>query len=344
MIRRLPSWLSRAHLSAWRARPSLTGAPMVSGLLMRLMLGAAVVLTLTSTSPTAYRDAPAIIQADAKDKKAIHGASIKKLPVVVLALEGEDAPTRSIWNDDGLRAMRERMAVNILLRSGYLSQAVVQQNADHPMGSLSYAVGADENIGHCARLEYAGDNEPDLSSLAIAVVAAEKFNRSGLHRFLELHLADAVRAITGRLPDMSLGVAQVRPSTIRRYVETSPALKELVRKTDDASLRVLLMNECESLRLSAAVLGAVAAELRRSKTCAYDDACLQLAVLRYGGHRHRSEAVVDYLGLVWTMKGLLETGNAEPTEEDAPAACEKAGDCDTSALPPMEAAPARKGN
>lgn len=307
MMTRLRSWSTQSALWAWLARASrfLVSIPIASGLHVYLFLGAAVVLALTCTSSTVYRDAPAImqVQVQVKGSTAVHDASIKKLPVVSLALEGTDGRKRTVDTDDGLRAMQQRMAVNILLRSGYLSRAVAQQIPD---GSVFYAVEPDDHILACVSAVPTGD--PDLSFLGIAVVAAEKFNRSQLHRFLEWHLAEVVWSATGRLPDLSLGIAQVRPSTVRRYAGASPVLRSLVPESDDASLRVLLANECRSIGLATAVLQVMAAELQQSKRCSYEQACLELAVLRYGGHRHRSQAVVDYLGLVTTMNRLLAQG------------------------------------
>ncbi len=55
----------------------------------------------------------------------------------------------------------------------------------------------------------------------------------------------------------------------------------------------------------------------------------ELAVLRYGGRRHRSEAVVDYLGPVRYMKDLLDIGIIDPTEEDVPVTPAKSADAAT---------------
>lgn len=296
---------------------------------MPLMLGAAAVIILTCASPTSYRDAPAIARVQTTGQQAVRDPSIRKLPVMVMPLEGMHGSVRSILNDDGLRAMRRRMAVNILLRSGYLNRAVALSDAEDVAEPTSYGVEVDESIKSCALAGQAPGEESDLWSLAVAVVSAEKFNRSGLHRSLEWHLADAMLIATGRLPDLSLGVAQIRPSTVRRYAPTSPALRALAPKTDDVSLRDLLSDECRSLGSSFALLQAMATELRHSKTCSYDSDCQELAVLRYGGRRHRSEAVVDYLGLVKYMKDLLDIGIIDPTEEDVPVTPAKSADAAT---------------
>lgn len=337
---RLRSWFARLAIWTWFGHPNrfLVKVPVASGLHVCLFLGAAAVLALTCLSSTVYRDAPAIMQVQAKEKTAVHHASIKKLPVVVLTLEGTDRRERTLDTDDGLRAMQHRMAVNILLRSGYLSRAVAKQNAD---GSIFYAVEPDDQILGCVNSVPTDDR--DLSFLGIAVVAAEKFNRSKVHRFLEWHLAEIVQSVTGRLPDLSLGVAQVRPSTVRRYAGASSTFQRLVPESDDANLRVLLRNECRSIELATAVLQVMAAEMRQSKRCSAEEACLELAVLRYGGHRHRSQAVVDYLGLVTAMNRLLAEGihneTENETENDALTACNKAGVCDSPATEAEKASP-----
>lgn len=63
-----------------------------------------------------------------------------------------------------------------------------------------------------------GNQEPekvDPFLLLASIVAAEKYNRSALARSGEALLAHAVHSVTGRAPDFSLGLAQIRPSVVR---------------------------------------------------------------------------------------------------------------------------------
>jgi hypothetical protein len=83
-------------------------------------------------------------------------------------------------------------------------------------------------------------------ALATAVVAVESYARPSWIRSLEFTIARAYLATTGTLPDMSLGAAQMKPSTAVKIVaqtEPSAALPviELWRRLKDT---------CESVRLA----------------------------------------------------------------------------------------------
>ncbi|HVJ34161.1 MAG TPA: hypothetical protein VND94_13680 [Terriglobia bacterium] len=59
------------------------------------------------------------------------------------------------------------------------------------------------------------DRKVDAQFLLMSILAAEKYNRSAAMRWIEGIWARTVFEVTGEVPDLSLGIAQIRPSTIR---------------------------------------------------------------------------------------------------------------------------------
>ncbi len=207
--------------------------------------------------------------------------------------------------------LRNRAAINILLRSGYLHSAKETEEG-------AFLVEVDAAVTDCAQRGRPG-SETDTGEAAlpyrewaIAVVAAEKFNRTTLHRSLEWTIANIYLRITGRLPDISLGPAQIRGSTVRRYAN-SPVLAALrVGSLSDVQLRDALADECQSLLLANGVLRAIADESKALGRCggANQPACANVAVALYGGKRPHSDysgsgAVLDYVSVVERAESLL---------------------------------------
>jgi hypothetical protein len=161
--------------------------------------------------------------------------------------------------------------------------------------------------------------------LAIAAVAAEKFNRTSFHRAFEWTIADMVLKVTGHLPDLSLGPAQIRPSTLRTYAH-GPILSELkIDSQSDKQLRESLIDECQSLLLATGLLQALANEGGQHRRCEGPEtpvetdtpavseapdqserpACERFAALHYGGQRHDTGAVLNYVDIVMRMAAIL---------------------------------------
>jgi hypothetical protein len=70
-------------------------------------------------------------------------------------------------------------------------------------------------IDDTVKLGEPGADKVDAFLLLASIVAAEKYNRPAFVRSSEALLAHAVYSVTGRAPDFSLGLAQIRPSTVR---------------------------------------------------------------------------------------------------------------------------------
>jgi hypothetical protein len=272
---------------------------------------------------------------DAADAEPASGKKVdvpdgpRGLPVEVRTLESRGSVSDGA-DPEQTEAMTRRMAANILLRSGYLANASV--TTDPETGRARYAGSVRGEIAGCAdryppapvpvpvpapasvpqtspapeppEQPQAEPPEQPLEAaragrLGIAVVAVEKFNRNDLQRRAEWLYANALLATSGRLPDLSLGPAQIRPSTIRRLaaLPASPAdLRKLAG--DDRALGDALANECLSLGLAAAVLESLAC-----KDC--EDA-ERHAVMAYAGQRRRTDAAGDYTAVVEAIVAMME--------------------------------------
>ncbi|RCW71758.1 hypothetical protein [Pseudorhodoferax soli] len=229
----------------------------------------------------------------------------RSLPVLVQSLEAQgrvaDQP-----DADRVADTRNLVAANILLRSGYLTRASVQ--TDPATRRPLYALSLQPEVRGCASVPQdapaGAQAKPALpldeaGGLAIAAVAVEKFNRHAVHRTLEWALARSVLALTGRLPELSLGPAQIRPAAVRRLVAAGvggAAWRPLGQ--DDHALALALGDECRALGLATALLA-----MQACTDCS-DPAAHALQA--YGGQRPRTDAVIDYVPIVQTMAAMAQ--------------------------------------
>ena len=136
------------------------------------------------------------------------------------------------------------------------------------------------------------------SNLALAIVAVEKFNRNSMHRFAERTYAELYRLAFGRLPDLSFGPAQMRPSMLRRFAAEEPDWPEVGSwaSMSDNQLLDTLWQECNALRIVATF--ALHEVIRSDKTD-------EEVAATYAGQRRRTRAPIDYGGIVSTMVYML---------------------------------------
>jgi hypothetical protein len=179
----------------------------------------------------------------------------------------------------------KRVAVNIWIRSGYLTRAAWHNTQEIPPRvdynvvldglPLNCAAGASEVSDDsganpkpgAAAVDLGGAGEADANPVAdsvdearwqlaqkagTAAVAIEKFHRNALQRRLEWAYAKGVLAIRGTLPDVSLGAAQIRPSTVRQLVKGGLEItaRRNLAPISDAQLSAILLDECHSIRLA----------------------------------------------------------------------------------------------
>lgn len=161
--------------------------------------------------------------------------------------------------------------------------------------------------------------------LAAAIVATERYGRSAIDRTIESVAARVALVLTGRLPDFSLGVAQIRPSTIRSLVE--PHMGPM----SDEALYDLLMDDYYNVLFAAKHIGALTREHAHSSLKA-----TIVAVARdYNGARSFTNDGLRYANAVQGAYDLLlfpwknsDFGESEdPSEADPATVREQAAGC-----------------
>lgn len=216
--------------------------------------------------------------------------------------------------DEPSRIVRERAAADILLRSGFIDMASVSRKGGDER-TVSYSMHISEAVERCTLIPHpeATGDPPEISTspltraetqdyetarrLAVAVVAVEKKYRTAPQRWLELRVAQLGLTLFGRLPDFSLGLAQLRPSTVRALPKGSPGEPNDEVRRDDRAMLAALSNDCHALGFAAAVL------------CSYlrgPEAGEEAASARYVGRSDRAKAaVIDYVPIVKAASEIL---------------------------------------
>jgi hypothetical protein len=152
--------------------------------------------------------------------------------------------------------------------------------------------------------------ESDLctqSPIESSILAAEIYARPAWRRNLEISVAMAVRSVTGRYPDWSYGIGQIRFSTARetiRKINANAALALGLRPyvaPDDDTLFALLSEPCSNAQMVSAVIAADASA---------GDTAADVARKYRGGREYPTIAsVISYEALVATIHDdLLRTG------------------------------------
>ena len=315
----------RRFLRGLRQRRALIPTALVA----RLVVGTVLLLSVMQFSADGYRygssfgpplaalaaepeAAPASDAAAASDASDALPAEApapderRTLPVRMVRFETGTPDTTQLGDGDW-RLMQTRAAVNILLRSGYLSDASVTPPSG-PEGFPEYALTLDQNVMSCALSVLHGEDAQRFAMTGIAIVAVEKFNRTALQRAFERRWADTMLAMTGKMPNLSMGPAQIRPSTLRRYADAS-ALRELhLASRSGREIDVMLMDECQSLGLATALLSALTDEAKRSTSCATDAElpCEKRAIMAYAGQHRARGGAFSYESIVTEAANLLQ--------------------------------------
>ena len=117
---------------------------------------------------------------------------------------------------EGQQSLQSRLGYASLLAAGFVADT----------GS-PYSVAVQkppcEGMGPAipGKIPLGGEEALDVGNLALALVAAEQYNRTAVRRFLERLYALGIYGLTGGLPDISLGPAQIRPSAMREIDPTA---------------------------------------------------------------------------------------------------------------------------
>lgn len=149
--------------------------------------------------------------------------------------------------------LQQRLGYATLLRAGYGTAKLKTRNPSDPKPiQENYLEFEKENHPDLECLEFPTFNTPgglkiDIRHLAIAIIAAEKYNRSPSQRSLKASFAERSLQFQGKLPEYSFGLAQIRPVTARRFLQQELGPKY---ELSDRDLLTLLMNDCQNVRLA----------------------------------------------------------------------------------------------
>jgi hypothetical protein len=288
-------------------------------LLAALWLWPALLFVFFLLPEVRYHNVPPLFapQADGASRpgSAAGQPQIRALAVLAHTMEGE---ADQVWDpgmDRRTHELRERVGANILHAAGYLGAAylVVDKSQNPPLSY--YALSADGAATGCAGAELpavegdVADRAERAANLAVAIVAVEKFNRHALHRATERAYARTYLGVFGRLPDLSYGPAQIRPSFVRRLAALQPGWPQAVAwaSLPDQELLALLGKECEALKIVATFA------LHR---IVQDDGTDEDIAAAYAGQRRRSSAPIDYAAIVAKMVSMMR----QPLPVDEPPA------------------------
>gem|GEM_PF-5960284 len=207
--------------------------------------------------------------------------------------------------------MPERLGYAILLRSGYAQVQLYdegegtaislseQKNRQNIALHLSIASSHPELV--CLRPDYtvavADIGGIDIHNLTIAILAAEKYNRSAFERRIEFGLADILLRLTGRLPNFSYGLAQLRPEIARQVLRN-----ELGDALSDRDLLALLDNPCQNARLASQYLEILVKQAGAAKTL---EALIAQVARTYNGAVTPTIQGLRYADAVFGAYGLI---------------------------------------
>lgn len=97
---------------------------------------------------------------------------------------------------------------------------------------------------HCISLQRVNSSTP--SRFVLAILAVENYGRPSFQRWEKAVIAQGSLTLLGKLPDFSLGVGQVKPSTARLVLKSSASGNEHQVVPDSALLKMLL-DPCENI-------------------------------------------------------------------------------------------------
>ncbi len=190
---------------------------------------------------------------------------------------------------EGQQSLQSRLGYASLLAAGFVA------DTGSPY-SVAIQKPPCEGMGPAipAKIPLGGEDALDVGNLALALVAAEQYNRTGVRRFLERLYALGIYGVTGGLPDISLGPAQIRPSAMR---EIDPA-------ATDAAILDSLGSECGSLSVASRLVARYAQDAVAAGKSSLDEVVAAVAA-RYVGIRKNASVNQRYIGIVAAAYSLV---------------------------------------
>jgi hypothetical protein len=237
-----------------------------------------------------------------------------------LASSAADAKTMA---QDHLK-LSERLGSAILLGAGYVKIppiSNISQIGDSPVLSLYLELKEEHPDLQCIKVNTSshsqGNIAVDTRILTVTIVAAEQYNRAYWERRMEEELAEFTLKYRGRLPDFSLGLAQIRPSIARRILKGELEQFDLA----DADLLEILVNNCQNARLAAKYVESLAHQFASARNA---DELIAKVAQAYNGSSTQTihglryvDAVMGAYHLLTTEDSLTEESEAKQTEINA---------------------------
>jgi hypothetical protein len=149
----------------------------------------------------------------------------------------------------------------------------------------------------------------DGEALTIAILAAEKYNRSAFERRLKTSLASLVLGARGKLPEFSLGLAQIRPTTARHVLEEEFGRFPL----SDRDLLMLLVNTCQNTHIASRYVEAL---IRQFASAGSIGDVIARVAGTYSGGATPTIGGLGYLDAVTGAYNLLTWGKTFGPEEE----------------------------
>jgi len=301
-------------LQVWRTLnylPAAVTAP--------FLVGCATLFLFFALPPTTYNNiAPLFASGPSTD------GDQRKIAVRALGME-ENGRASELVDERRTSLVRARVAINILLRSGYLSSASASETGLPP--TVSYQATLDDSVRGCVHLDPTGqwnlphELQQSAEEMAIAAVAIEKFHRNPAQRWLEWTYLRVFSSIFRRSPNLSVGPAQVRISQIKQIGADTMARDGpySILRQPDVELMKLAANECDSLRLAATLMYYNLEKAQNAPACKESEkplSCEQaLAVAAYAGKRRKTNAIIDYGPVVAAMINIYGSGEDDAADE-----------------------------
>ena len=190
---------------------------------------------------------------------------------------------------EGQQSLQSRLGYASLLAAGFVA------DTGSPY-SVAIQKPPCEGMGPAipGKIPLGGEEALDVGNLAMALVAAEQYNRTAVRRFIERLYALGIYGLTGGLPDISLGPAQIRPS----------AMREIDPTATDAAILDSLGSECGSLSVASRLVARYAQDAVAAKKTTLDEVIAAVAG-RYVGIRKNASVNQRYIGIVAAAYSLM---------------------------------------
>ncbi|WP_338663009.1 hypothetical protein VQH23_23070 [Pararoseomonas sp. SCSIO 73927] len=263
---------------------------------------------------------------------------IRPADLSLIGSSEEETLENEVSYDLRVASVQDRVAANILLRSGFMASATARrfplpglplqveysmEPAPAPLACaslpLSEAVqtppqeepAQDSTESSRPSPEELRERAAQAARLALAAVATERANRNFAQRWVELRYAALALRLTGRVPDISLGPGQIRPSTLRRLPSGMEGINPFPLP-EGGSVIEALSNTCFAIRAAALIFY----HFLGDPEVAGDERPGAAAAARYVGRVRRAREAgvgeapaLDYAEVVSAGADMMSAGN-----------------------------------